>query len=85
MSAELHFSQGDIGSCLAKFDTTDKCFHVRGDPSHHLVKLREGKPQHIPSSSDEVVSDSLKVTKLHGSNVPCIPDELSQGCLPRVW
>lgn len=63
MSAELHFSQGDIGACLAKFDTTDKCFHVRGIyPSHHLVKLSEGKLQHIPSSSDEVVSESLKVT-----------------------
>lgn len=50
MSAELHFSQGDIGACLTKFDTTDKCFHVREIyTSHHLVKLSEGKLQHIPS------------------------------------
>lgn len=86
MAAELHFSQGDIGASLAKFDATDKHFHVRGlYPSHHLVKLSEGKLRHIRSSSDEVVSESLKVTKLHCSNVPCILDELSQGCLPRVW
>lgn len=85
MSAELHFSQGDTGASLAKFDTIDKCFHVREIyPSHHLVKLSEGKLQHIPSSSDEVVLESLKVTKSHCSNVPFVLDELSQGCLPLV-
>lgn len=63
MSVELHFSQGDTGTSLAKFDTIDKCFHVREIYlSHRLVKLSEGKLQHIPSSSDEVVLESLKVT-----------------------
>lgn len=29
VSAEFHFPQGVMGTCLTKFDRTDKCFHVR--------------------------------------------------------
>ena len=64
--------QGDIGACLTKYDATDKCFHVRKIyASHHLVKLSEGKLQHILS---QVIrwSESLKVIKLDCSSVPCI-------------
>lgn len=64
--------QGDIGACLTKYDAADKCFHVRKIyASHHLVKLSEGKLQHILS---QVIrwSKSLKVPKLDGSAVPCI-------------
>lgn len=55
MSAELHFLLGVMGACLTKFDRTDKCFHVRVEKeraiysTNHLVKLSEGKLQHIPS------------------------------------
>lgn len=64
--------QGDIGACLTKYDAADKCFHVRKIyASHHLVKLSEGKLQHILS---QVIrwSKSLKVIKLDCSAVPCI-------------
>lgn len=64
--------QGDIGACLTKYDAADKCFHVRKIyASHHLVKLSEGKLQHILS---QVIrwSKSLKVIKLDCRTVPCI-------------
>lgn len=70
--------QGDIGACLTKYDATDKCFHVRKIyASHHLVKLSEGKLQHILS---QVIrwSESLKVIKLDCSSVPCIHMNLSE-------